>query len=139
MTESAQILTLNKEIPKKHAGGRPKRILTDTEYDIIERACAIGLTQEQIAKLINCSYRQFCIYVKKNKRIKDSWQKGKLRTDLFVAGELLKKIKEGNISCIIFYMKTKMGWSGVEKQEIEYVKTDKSKMIENIETKLFGE
>lgn len=137
MQETANIIPLEQKPIKK--AGRPKRILTDTEYDIIDRACQIGLTHEQISKLLNMSLRSFAGFVSRDKKIKEFVTKGKLKTDLFVAGQLLKKIKDGDKTCIIFYLKTRMGWKETDKQEIEVKKVDKAEIAKDIETKLFGE
>ncbi len=49
-------------------------------------------------------------YCKKNPEIPDAMIRGKTRAGVMVTSQLMKKIKEGNVTCIIFYLKTQMGW-----------------------------
>lgn len=138
------ILTLEKpkeqpiEIKKKHPGGRPKRIIKEDEYKVIEMACKIGLTSEQISKLIRISRAQFMNLTKKDKRIKEYWEKGQAETDIFVAGQLLKKIKDGNTACIIFYMKTRMGWKETTKTEVDINTVKPEEIVQDLEKSLFA-
>jgi len=92
----------------------------------VEWMKAGGLTNEQIAYCIEMSPKTL------GKYYKEELENGKAKIDALATGNLFKKIKSGNLTAIIFYLKTRCGW-----QETSNVNTKVD--IPVINPKLFGD
>lgn len=74
-------------------------------------------SEEEIALALGISYgtfqnrkRDYCDFCEAIKR-------GKSKANVFVGGKLMQKIKEGDVTAMIFYLKTRCKWS--EKQVLD--------------------
>jgi predicted DNA-binding protein (UPF0251 family) len=77
----------------------------------VEQLAAQGLTQEQIASSLGIS--QDTLYTRKRESIEfsEAIKKGKAQGIRYVSNLLFEQAKEGNMTAIIFYLKTRAGWS----------------------------
>lgn len=80
---------------------------TDESKLQVERLKAILGDHKQIAHVMGISDTTLEKYYKKE------LAEGKSKVDAFVGGQLLKKIKEGDRACIMFYLKCRCGWREV--------------------------
>ena len=72
------------------------------------------------AQALGCSRQTVDNYIKKYKTVKDAYAEANEITIDFVETALLKKIKSGDTTAMIFYLKTKGKNRGyVERQEVE--------------------
>lgn len=84
---------------------RPRIILTEKELQEIESMAGIGLTQEEIASVKGISVDSLRKYAGHVVR------RGKAKAIAMVAETLFKKAIAGNMTAIIFYLKTQAKWS----------------------------
>lgn len=80
-------------------------------------------SEEEIALALGISYgtfqnrkRDYCDFCEAIKR-------GKSKANVFVGGKLMQKIKEGDTTAMIFYLKTRCKWS--EKQILDVTTQEK--------------
>lgn len=114
---------MEQEIVKKKMGrplgsNKPKVELTDDIIKVCENAFAMGYNQETVADLLGVSYRTLKNYIAKDKRLKDVFKTGKLKTNLKVYNKLMQLIEDGNASATIFYCKTQLGWRETNRNEL---------------------
>lgn len=97
--------------------GRPK--WTPTEQDIAkaEELVAMGHTMENVGLLLNKNRDTLFERIKDTPEFSDAIKRGRSGADNLVLSEYWKKIKAGETACILFYMKTRMGWK--ETQVVE--------------------
>jgi len=77
----------------------------------IEKLASEGLNNGQIRDYYGFSQSTWLNYKKCHPEIDTAFRKGKARTVKLVISKLMEKILEGNLSAIIFYLKTQAGWS----------------------------
>lgn len=85
---------------------------TAAERRMIEHYVAIGYTQEQIGALIGKSVDSL------QRHCREELDTGALKVNAKVAGKLYQKAMEGDTASIIFWTKTRLGWT--EKSAIEH-------------------
>lgn len=89
----------------------------------VEALAANGLTQQQIADSLGISERAFYSAKKENADFAEAIKRGKAKGIAVVTNALMKKIKEGNVTAMIFFLKSQAGWR--ESQSIDITSGDK--------------
>lgn len=97
---------------------RRERLLTDAEITKVGNLAEIACTHEEIAHILGISPRTFARRLNDQEGVGAAYQSGKAKAHAYVKGQLRKKIKNGNTTAIIFYLKTQCGWS--EKIDLEH-------------------
>ena len=108
-------------------GRRPALIINNEVLDKIEEFSGLGMTQKQIAAYFGITYVTLNNLKKKNYKLDQAFKKGKSAAIAIVCGQLRQQINLGNITAIIFYLKTQAGWS--EKNTLELQSDVKSKNV----------
>ena len=85
-------------------------ILDDLQIAQVE-ALANYLPIEQVAGYFNISVSEFLDLQKKDKRVLRAYRKGKIRGVCKVATLLWQQMEAGNVAALIFFLKTRGGWS----------------------------
>lgn len=95
------------------------------ELDIakVEELAGLGMTKEEIALSLGVSYNTLNRRAKESEDVEMAIKRGRASANIKVGGALMKSIEEGNVTAIIFYLKTRAGWT--EKQKIEAKITEK--------------
>ena len=76
-------------------------------------------TPSEIADMLGCSDRTVYKYVERYETVKSAFGLRKERQKDYVIGKLFSEIQKGNITAIIFYLKTQAKDRGyVERQEV---------------------
>jgi len=96
-------------IKQKYANGSDT-ILDDMQIAQLE-ALANYLPMEQVAGYFDISVDDFLVLQKKDKRVSIAYKKGKVRGICKVAKLLWQQIEDGNLSAMIFFLKSRAGWS----------------------------
>lgn len=84
----------------------------------VEELAGLGLTRAEVALSLGVSYSTL------NRRMKDSddfaeaVKKGRAKANIFVGGQLMEKIRNGDTTAIIFYLKTRAGWTETHRTEV---------------------
>ena len=87
-----------------------KITLTDDQILQVE-ALSAYLSIEQIADYFGFSEDTFYELKKRDPRVLRAYKKGKAKAIGIVASKLMKLIDQGDVTAIIFYLKTQGGWS----------------------------
>ena len=95
--------------------GRPPRIFSEDEIKQVQ-LLASRLTKAQMADYFNISENTFREVEKRQPEVLEAYKKGKVQQIDEVVGHLLEQCRKGNITGIIFYLKTQAGWSEEQQQ-----------------------
>ena len=85
------------------------RVLTEEEKIQVE-ALASVLTTEQLADYLGMARQTFYDIMERDPSVSVHYKKGKSKAVANIAGNLVKKAQEGNVSAQIFFLKTQAGW-----------------------------
>jgi len=83
----------------------------------VESLAANGLTQEQIACALGISESTLTKRKKENTDFADAIKRGKAKGIALVTNKLMESIKGGNMTAMIFFLKTQAGWKETNVQE----------------------
>lgn len=95
-------------------GGRKPRVFSEEDIKQVYLLAA-RLTKTQLADYMGVSFSTFREIEKRQPEVAIAYQKGKAQQIDEVAGHLLEQCRKGNITAIIFYLKTQAQWK--EEQE----------------------
>ena len=85
----------------------------------VESLAANGLTQEQIACALGISEQTFYKRKRDNIEFIDAIKRGKAKGIALVTNKLMESIKGGNMTGMIFFLKTQAGWKETNVQEVK--------------------
>lgn len=83
------------------------------------------MTLDNLAEFIGCSRKTVCRRLNDHEELSQAWQEAKIEKLVAVAGTLYNRALEGDVACMIFYLKTQGKWR--DNQEIE-VRVDESRL-----------
>lgn len=106
--------------PKKSGAGRPPVVMSEKEKRNALMMYIAGATREGIAKRFGCDYKTLM------KNMGADLDELKAVQDSEVVGQLFQAIKKGNLTAIIFYLKTRCGW---KEERIEREDSDKKQHV----------
>lgn len=86
----------------------------------VERLASLGLTLEEIATGLGCSYETLNNRSKENTDIKEAIKRGRLKSAEHVVNKLMEQIDQGNVTATIFYLKAKCGWRDKDAIEVKH-------------------
>jgi hypothetical protein len=96
--------------------GRPKKDLTPEQIQQVERLAAV-LNLEQISDYLGISDSTLRRRMHENPEVMEAYKKGRATAAIGIGTSLLQQARDGNLTAMIFYAKTQMGWR--ETQQIE--------------------
>ena len=85
----------------------------------VEALAANGLTDEQIASALGISRTTLSNRKRENEQFVLAIKRGKAKGIALVTNKLMESIKGGNITGMIFFLKTQAGWKETNVQEEE--------------------
>jgi hypothetical protein len=95
----------------RHKGSPKVYTRNDEHAEMVKRLCLAGVSQEQMATVLGiCKDTMY-------KNYKDELEQTEPKAIAVVAGKLYQKCLQGNLTAMIFYLKTRAGWR--EKSSIE--------------------
>jgi hypothetical protein len=107
---------MTKKQTVKKKGGRPKTVFTDEQ--LIElKDISRNMTIAQIADYFGMGERTFYEVKAQNPAVAAAYKKGKATGIKDATGLLWTKMREGDTTAIIFYLKTQAGWSTEHKND----------------------
>lgn len=89
--------------------GRPLTTLTDAQRAEVETLSAV-LTAEQIADFLGIGRTTFFALLNRDEDLSERYKRGKARAIGAVAQSLVTKARAGNVTAMIFFLKTQGGW-----------------------------
>lgn len=84
---------------------------TDEDRKLVEKGAAVGMTGEQVAKILGIGETTLWKYYA------EEMAKGGPKANMNVAGALYKSAMSGNVSAQIFWCKTRLRWKETEHVE----------------------
>ena len=84
----------------------------------VESLAANGLTQEQIAAALGISESTLTKRKRESADFTDAIKRGKAKGIALVTNKLMESIKGGNMTGMIFFLKTQAGWKETNVQEL---------------------
>ena len=94
---------------EKNKGGRPKFVFTKRQIKEIERLASV-LTKVQMADYYGIKENTFRAAEERQIEVFEAYKKGRAKTVLAVANNLVNQANDGNMTAAIFYLKTQAGW-----------------------------
>ena len=88
---------------------KPRKQLTKEQAAQVE-ALAAFLTVEQIADYFGIGRRTFYDIMERDESVSARYKKGSTESIRISAQGLMEKVRDGNITAIIFHLKTRGGW-----------------------------
>jgi hypothetical protein len=93
------------------------RILTAAEKAEVETLAAV-LSAEQIADYLGMGRRTFYSVMERDEDVAARYKRGRARAVGAVAQSLITKARGGNVTAMIFYLKTQGGWRETDRLEL---------------------
>ncbi len=90
-------------------GGRPPKELTPDQAIELE-ALAAYLSQDMIADYFGISRTTLAAIIERDDDVSVRYKRGKAKAVGAVAQSLVKRARNGDNTCAIFYLKTQAGW-----------------------------
>ena len=84
----------------------------------VESLAANGLTQEQIAAALGISESLLYQQKRENEEFAAAIKRGKAKGIALVTNKLMESIKGGNMTGMIFFLKTQAGWKETNLHEV---------------------
>lgn len=91
----------------------------EINIETIEQLASRGLTLEQIASSMGFSVRTLMSRKSESAEIAEAIKRGKDKGITIIANKLFKAASGGNISAMIFFLKTQGGWKETQKIEAD--------------------
>jgi len=101
-------------------GRKPKQL--DDEQRAQVEALAAYLSQDQIADYFGITRPTFAAMIDRDEDISLRYKRGKAKAIGAVAQNLIRKAREGDNACMMFYLKTQAGWR--ETQQLDHTSSD---------------
>lgn len=89
--------------------GRPPVTLTEAQRAEVETLAAV-LNAEQIADFLGIGRTTFFALLNRDEDLSERYKRGKARAVGAVAQSLVTKARAGNVTAMIFFLKTQGGW-----------------------------
>lgn len=93
-------------------------VLSDEQVAQVE-ALASVLSLEQIADYFGISKPTFYKIMERQPEVAVRFRKGKSKAIVTIGKNLIEQAKDGNLTAIIFYLKTQAGWRETEQKDVE--------------------
>lgn len=122
MSEAESLKKQEETKPKKKRRRAPHlgHPFEDWELDIIRNAAAGGLSIVDTARLLGCDENTIYRHAGKGRALHEIIEMGKADFQNKVMGVMSKKILEQEeTTCLLFYLRSKMGWVETTKKEID--------------------
>lgn len=84
----------------------------------VEQLAALGLSREQIASSLGISQRTLYNRQADDAEFAEAIKRGRSKGVSVVASKLMEQVKSGNITAMIFYLKTQGGWRETQRTEL---------------------
>jgi len=97
--------------------GHLARVLSEAEKTEVETLAAV-LSSEQIADYLGMGRRTFYDLMQRDDDIAARYKRGRARAVGAVAQSLIAKARAGNITAMIFFLKTQGGWRETDRLEL---------------------
>lgn len=90
------------------------------EFDLkqIEQLAAQGLSERQIADALGITQNTLINHKNRNLDFLEAIKRGQAKGIGLVTNELMKQVKSGNVTAMLFYLKCRAGWKETQTHEL---------------------
>ena len=99
-------------------GGQPQIVFDSAQILQVEKLASV-LSKSQMADYFNISETTLRAIESRQPEVLDAYKRGKAKAIGSVGSNLLSQAKNGNVTAIIFYLKTQAGWREEREPERE--------------------
>lgn len=99
---------------------------TDEQIEEIAALAGLGLTKYLLQNYFEVSSGVWLNAEKRNPKLKKAFNRGQAKTIAFASKKLYELIQKGNLNAIMFYLKTRAGWSERYNPELDCNVTEPS-------------
>jgi hypothetical protein len=89
--------------------GRPRKTLTPDQTDQVERLASV-LTLDQISDFLGISESTLRRRMNEDPHVLTAYKRGRAKAAAGIGTSILQQARDGNLTAMIFYAKTQMGW-----------------------------
>lgn len=86
-------------------------VLSEDDITKVKKLASYHLTAEQIADVLGVARSTFFNIMNRQPEVQDAFHRGQTNLAMLAKKRLAEKISDGDLTAIIFYLKTKQGWS----------------------------
>lgn len=94
-----------------------KILLSPEQLKQLETMAGRGLTLDDCAAVLNISPRTLDRRLSDDEEVKEAYKRGRAIAKDAVTSKLFDQINDGNLTAIIFYLKTQCGWREKDRDE----------------------
>src|ERR1700738_313978 len=105
VNRSMSVPTARTEINQERHMARKAFAVNDAVRERVRYLAGVGVRQDDIARIIGCAPKTL------RKRLRDELDRGVAEANATISGSLFAAAKTGNITAIIFWLKTRAHWS----------------------------
>lgn len=98
----------------------------------VESLAASGLTNQQIADSLGISESTLYNNQRENEDFAAAIKRGRAKGIAVVTNALMKKVKEGNVTAMIFFLKSQAGWKETQAVDLNLSDEDKPKVYKSL-------
>lgn len=109
--------------------------LTEAQRAEVETLAAV-LTSAQIADFLGIGRTTFYRLMDRDPDLAERYKRGRARAVGAVAQSLITKARAGNVTAMIFYLKTQGGWRETVESRVELVEDDRSSAFQRLAARL---
>lgn len=103
---------------KTDTSNKSVRPRLDVDLAKVEQYAALGLSQEQIAQCLGISPRLLYYKKKQSAEFAEAIKRGKAKGIAVVTSKLMEQVKAGNVTAMIFFLKSQAGWKEAKSVEL---------------------
>lgn len=96
-----------------------KHVLTPEQIEQCAKYAAVGLNNDQMAALCDCSTTTFDEILVRQPEVKRAIEKGRSKGVGGIANTLYQQAMSGNITAAIFYLKTRARWAEARPEDAD--------------------
>lgn len=85
-------------------------VFTDEQVNQVEKLATLHLTAKQIADFMGINRDTFFAIMERQEQVRAAFNKGQASLITLASQTLAQKIKDGDLTATIFFLKTKAGW-----------------------------
>tara|TARA_R110002020_G_C15932161_1_gene743902 strand:- start:226 stop:600 length:375 start_codon:yes stop_codon:yes gene_type:complete len=100
-------------------GGKPPIVFDQEDVSMVEKLASV-LTKAQLSDYFGISENTFRAIELRQVEVSEGYKRGKAKAIASVAGNLLNQATQGNLSAMMFYLKTQAGWREQETVETPF-------------------
>lgn len=109
--------------------------LTEAQRAEVETLAAV-LSSAQIADFLGIGRTTFYTLMNRDADLAERYKRGRARAVGAVAQSLITKARGGNVTAMIFYLKTQGGWRETVESRVELVEDDRSSAFQRLAGRL---